>query len=340
MFGTQGPDEMRGEDGNDWIRAWGITDDATNPDPSVAKHLTDGDDVVFGGRGSDKLEGGGGHDWMYGDDSDDVVGASANDTLIGGVGTDNLIGRDGSDVFSFGWVDGPQSASEAYVGTAADVIWDYERGIDQLDLSRFQNPNDPGYAFFGTGDLQPTSKLGVHWRWEGTSATLVEWAANTWAPGTTGQFMGANGAIRLVGMHDLSTADFGVPLTGGPQQKFFASEQQAQAVRMYDTTFDRKADPGGLDYWTKVLESGIPLKAVAGGFMQVEEWQSEYGTPDNTQFVNLLYQNVLDRPGEPGGMAFWTNVLNRAAADRADIVVGFSESHEHVVRTTATDYLP
>lgn len=135
------------------------------------------------------------------------------------------------------------------------------------------------------------------------------------------------------------------PAPGGgggaaPPAPGFASFEQAEAVRLYDAVFDRKADAGGLDYWTRVLQDGVPLQAVADGFMQAPEWQARYGTPSNLAFVETLYGNVLDRPGEPEGVRFWTEHLDAGDLRRGEVVVLFSESGEHVAKVTAADFLP
>jgi hypothetical protein len=119
----------------------------------------------------------------------------------------------------------------------------------------------------------------------------------------------------------------------------FASVDQAEAARLYDTVLDRKPDAPGLDFWTHSLDSGTPLQAVADGFMQSPEWQARYGTPDNQAFVETLYRNVLDRAGESGGVDFWTGHLNNGAASRGEVVVAFSESPEHVAKVAADDFL-
>lgn len=119
----------------------------------------------------------------------------------------------------------------------------------------------------------------------------------------------------------------------------FASPEQAEAVRLYDTMLDRKPDLGGLDFWTHSLQNGTPLQAVADSFMRSPEWQARYGTPDNLVFVETLYRNVLDRAGEPEGVNFWTGHLNAGEASRGEVVVAFSESAEHVAKVTATDFL-
>ena len=127
------------------------------------------------------------------------------------------------------------------------------------------------------------------------------------------------------------------PTTPAQASAGFASADQAEAARLYDTVLDRKPDAPGLDFWTHALDSGTPLQTVADGFMQSPEWQARYGTPDNQAFVETLYRNVLDRAGEADGLNFWTGHLNDGTASRGEIVVAFSESPEHVAKVT-TDY--
>lgn len=118
-------------------------------------------------------------------------------------------------------------------------------------------------------------------------------------------------------------------------QYAFASEHQAQAARLYNAAMDRRPDAEGLAFWTNSLDQGHSLDTLARGFMASPEWQARYGVPDNKAFVELLYKNVLDRPGEAEGVAFWTANLDAGRAERAGTVVGFSESAENVWRVSA-----
>ena len=110
--------------------------------------------------------------------------------------------------------------------------------------------------------------------------------------------------------------------------------QEGPIFRLYDTVFNRAPDPGGFEFWVNALRNGIPLQSIADGFTAAPEFQTKYGTPDNQQFVVLLYQNVLDREPDPGGLAWWVDVIASGRASRSDVVVGFSESQEHVNAVT------
>lgn len=112
----------------------------------------------------------------------------------------------------------------------------------------------------------------------------------------------------------------------------------AQAARMYDTVLGRLPDLGGLAYWTDALGGGsLGLQDMASGFVASPEFQAVYGALSNRDFVAEIYTNTLRRPGDPGGIEYWTAQLE-SGATRAGLVVGFSESAEHR-HLTAADIL-
>ncbi len=108
------------------------------------------------------------------------------------------------------------------------------------------------------------------------------------------------------------------------------SHLDAQIVRLYDTVFDRVPDAEGLEFWNGATHNGFGLRDLANFFIAAPEFASTYGEPTNLGFVQSLYQNILDRAGDAEGIAFWTNALDAGLADRPQVVVGFSESAEHV----------
>lgn len=80
-------------------------------------HFADTERLIVSGCGRDTLSGGAGNDKLYGD--------GGADRLIGGDGFDTLTGGTGADVFVL---------SRALLG--ADVITDFNRADDQLEVSR------------------------------------------------------------------------------------------------------------------------------------------------------------------------------------------------------------
>jgi hypothetical protein len=108
----------------------------------------------------------------------------------------------------------------------------------------------------------------------------------------------------------------------------------AQVARLYDTVFGRLPDAAGLTAWTHVLQGGATLQSVADGFIASPEFQGDYSGLDNAAFVRLLYHNVLHRDPDTIGLTSWVNALNQGHS-RAEVVVGFSESPEHIADTAA-----
>jgi Ca2+-binding RTX toxin-like protein len=106
----------------------------------------------------------------------------------------------------------------------------------------------------------------------------------------------------------------------------------AKVARLYDTVFDRLPDAQGEAGWTAALNGGQSLQAAANGFVASDEFKAAYGSLDNSRFVQQLYQNVLGRPADNQGLAAWTSFL-ASGHSRAEVVVGFSESAEHVALT-------
>jgi hypothetical protein len=111
----------------------------------------------------------------------------------------------------------------------------------------------------------------------------------------------------------------------------------AKVARLYEAALDRLPDQGGLNFWTRAVQNGEPLTKLAEGFIASAEFQSRFGgaTIGNGAFVDRLYLNVLGRAGEAEGRQFWAGSLNSGAASRAEVLVGFSESAEHVALTAA-----
>ncbi|MDZ5460819.1 M10 family metallopeptidase C-terminal domain-containing protein [Azohydromonas lata] len=89
-----------------------------------------GNDSLWGEAGNDTLRGGEGNDTLYGGAGNDVLqGDAGDDRLLGGAGADTLAGGDGRDTFAF-----PGLADVGTTAATADVITDFVRGQDKLDL--------------------------------------------------------------------------------------------------------------------------------------------------------------------------------------------------------------
>jgi secreted trypsin-like serine protease len=100
-------------------------------------------------------------------------------------------------------------------------------------------------------------------------------------------------------------------------------------VRFYYGYFaGRDPDTGGFLYWLNQYRGGVSLGTIASVFSRSSEFQNQYGNLTNSQFVDLVYQNVLHRAPDPGGRAYWLDQLNRGLP-RWALMQLFTESAEH-----------
>ncbi len=102
-----------------------------------------GDDTLIGGRGWDRLQGGAGDDTL--------VGGRGRDVLKGGRGSDVMKGGKGADSFEF------DALQEVKKGHARDVILDFKRGVDLIDLNHLDaklgDPGDQDFRWLGRKDF-------------------------------------------------------------------------------------------------------------------------------------------------------------------------------------------
>jgi hypothetical protein len=101
-----------------------------------------------------------------------------------------------------------------------------------------------------------------------------------------------------------------------------------EAYRLYQAAFGRVPDVGGLGYQINDLDTRFSLEQVASNFIASPEFQSTYGNVDNTQFLTLLYNNVLHRAPDTGGLQFHLAEM-AAGQSRAVELIHFSESPEN-----------
>lgn len=102
----------------------------------------------------------------------------------------------------------------------------------------------------------------------------------------------------------------------------------APLVRLYFAFFDRPPDYDGLAYWIEQVHRGTTLQQVAQQFALSAEFRSTYGSLGDRAYVDLVYGNVLGRPADASGRAYWAGQL-AGALDRGELMVGFSDSTEY-----------
>ena len=98
-------------------------------------------------------------------------------------------------------------------------------------------------------------------------------------------------------------------------------------ARLYFGAFDRVPDRDGLAYWITQFKEGMSLSTIARSFVASTEFEQKYNSLGNDQFLDLVYQNVLQRPADAAGKAYWVNQLI-SGFNRGDLLASFTESTE------------
>ena len=101
--------------------------------------------------------------------------------------------------------------------------------------------------------------------------------------------------------------------------------------RLYNASFKRFPDKSGLKYWIKKNESGEDTyNNIAKSFIISDEFASLYGIEStNQEYIQALYNNVLNRQPDNEGFKYWANQLEGGYEDRSQLLIGFSESIEN-----------
>jgi len=100
-------------------------------------------------------------------------------------------------------------------------------------------------------------------------------------------------------------------------------------VRLYSAYFLRPPDPSGLNYYLGKRRSGSTLSSLSNTFAASNEFKTRYGTLSNQAYVELVYDNVLGRDPDPGGLAYWTGQLDAKKKSRGQVMLNFSDSNEY-----------
>lgn len=145
---------------------------------------------------------------------------------------------------------------------------------------------------------------------------------------TTLVFGGSSAVSGATGSCDIS------PPNGDFAPRVEASTGHARVWRLYQAFFLRQPDEEGFGYWLQLRNGGATLGQIAYQFAQGPEFQNRYGALSHAQFVDLAYDNVLCRPPDPEGRAYWTGLLETGALTRWDMMINFAELREYLGRTS------
>ena len=98
-------------------------------------------------------------------------------------------------------------------------------------------------------------------------------------------------------------------------------EMRTQVSQLYVALFGRAPDAEGLAFWVQELANGASLVQVANTMYATDPARSFYPLfLTNQEIVASFYLNVLGRPADAEGLAFWTAKLNAPGATPGSVI--------------------
>lgn len=223
---------------------------------------------------------------------------------------------------------GVKSSGNSYVNYWADIDYRYDAILGAI----IANDNLIGGSKFVTGSLAKDIFAG-----DSTSQVIdgllgidtVTYSApiSRYKVLTTGNYQTnvidigtINHGDTLTNIERLHFTDTNVALDIGPTQN------AGSVYMLYKAAFNRAPDASGMGYWLAQVDGGKNIVTdIAQGFVKAPEFTAKYGAnPSNASYVDSLYQNVLGRSGEAGGVAYRNKVLNEGSATKAYVLEQFA----------------
>ncbi len=121
-----------------------------------------------------------------------------------------------------------------------------------------------------------------------------------------------------------------------PVNPAFATSDPTKAslFRLYCSYFLRNPDSDGFEYWSQTYSSGATgLNDISNLFATSAEFQLTYGSLSNEEFIDLIYNNVMERAAEPQGFQYWLSKVRLGELTRGEVMFYFSQSAEFQAKT-------
>ncbi len=139
-----------------------------------------------------------------------------------------------------------------------------------------------------------------------------------------------NGSVKLDSLSNierLNFDDFKVNLTVQAESAKASLANVHKVEELYVAFFNRIPDAEGLEYWITQMNAGQKIVQIAESFygagVAFSNLTGFTSTMTNTDFINVVYKNVLGRPdgADQGGLDYWNAQLSSAKATRGSLVV-------------------
>jgi phospholipase/lecithinase/hemolysin len=153
------------------------------------------------------------------------------------------------------------------------------------------------------------------------------------ADATDGQSISVSGASYVVFNGAALAA-----ATGTTTILFIENATNSAVAALYTAALGREPDLRGLAFWENAIATGTSMTSLAQFFLTSSEFTQRYpaaalppddGGPNDAAFVTAVYQNVLGRAPDSGGLSYWIAAM-AGGFTRADILESFAGSGENM----------
>ena len=104
---------------------------------------------------------------------------------------------------------------------------------------------------------------------------------------------------------------------------------EGQVFRIFQAVFDRAPDVSGFTNFVNSIQAGVlTAEQITAEFVASPEFQATFGDLDDTEFVELLFTNVLPGNMDQQGRADFIDALGNGTLTRAQMVAELADSQE------------
>jgi Ca2+-binding RTX toxin-like protein len=187
------------------------------------------------------------------------------------------------------------SGNDTVIGNDADNSVAGGRGNDTVDGGLGSNTS----VYFGaSGNYVVTAAAGA-------SAITVQDRGGT------------DGTDTLTNIQKLQFSDQTIDVSWLIKAASLPAAQINALADVYIAYFNRAPDALGLDYWASRLADGVSLADIAKSFsVQPESVAAFPATQSSSEFVTKVYNNVLGRAPDTGGLDYWVGELQNGHVSR------------------------
>jgi hypothetical protein len=115
-----------------------------------------------------------------------------------------------------------------------------------------------------------------------------------------------------------------------------AESYQNTIEHTYQAFLQREPDQAGVNFWVSLMQQGMTDEQLAAAIISSPEYFANHGS-NNADWVKGMYQDLLGRPADDAGLAYWTGLLQAGTPPTA-LALGIASSPEREAQIVSQDY--